>query len=116
MLYTRYNGNRFSNGPTPPPPPYTPPPPGRTRGNGGRNPPGRHTPDSDVPSNSQNENKNGLKAGAIIGIVLGSLFAVGLLLLVLVFCLRRGKKKETSPWLPRGSLPVSNDKGSTSLF
>ncbi|XP_051135321.1 protein STRUBBELIG-RECEPTOR FAMILY 8-like [Andrographis paniculata] len=110
-----YNGNAFSNGPAPPPPPYTPPPPGQSHNNGGRNHPSGRSPGTNVPSNSQNENKNGLSTGAIVGIVLGSLFAVALFLLLLVFCLRRGKKKESAVRLPRMSLPVSNDKATMEM-
>ncbi|KAK6154628.1 hypothetical protein DH2020_008876 [Rehmannia glutinosa] len=64
---------------------------------------------SNVPSDSHDENKNGLTAGAIVGIVLGSVFAV-LLLLALVCCLRRGNKKEIAARPSTGSLPVSSVK------
>ncbi|PIN11219.1 Serine/threonine protein kinase [Handroanthus impetiginosus] len=104
-----YDGNAFSNGPAPPPPPYTAPPPGRSRNNSRRSPQGGHTT-SNVPSNSHNENKNGLTAGPIVGIVLGSLFSVILLVVALVFCLRRGNKKEVAARPSTGSLPVSSDK------
>ncbi|KAL0300853.1 UNVERIFIED_CONTAM: protein STRUBBELIG-RECEPTOR FAMILY 8 [Sesamum radiatum] len=106
-----YDGNAFANGPAPPPPPYTSPPPGRPRNHSRQTPPGGHNPDSNR-SNSQNENKNGLTAGPIVGIVLGSLFAAVLLLLALVFCLRRGNKKEIAARPSTGSLPVSSEKGS----
>ncbi|KAK4485051.1 hypothetical protein RD792_007659 [Penstemon davidsonii] len=103
-----YDGNAFSNGPAPPPPPFTAPPPSRP---GNQAPPSRHTPGSSVTPNSQNGNKkSGLSTGPIIGIVLGSLFAVIFLLLVLVFCLRRGNKKEIVSRPSTGSLPVSSDK------
>ncbi|KAK4386721.1 protein STRUBBELIG-RECEPTOR FAMILY 8 [Sesamum angolense] len=104
-----YDGNAFANGPAPPPPPYTSPPPGRPRNHSRQIPPGGHKPDSNR-SNSQNENKNGLTAGPIVGIVLGSLFAAVLLLLALVFCLRRGNKKEIAARPSTGSLPVSSEK------
>ncbi|KAL2253312.1 UNVERIFIED_CONTAM: Protein STRUBBELIG-RECEPTOR FAMILY 8 [Sesamum indicum] len=104
-----YDGNAFANGPAPPPPPYTSPPPGRSRNHSRQTPPGGHKPDSNR-SNSQNENKNGLTAGPIVGIVLGSLFAAVLLLLALVFCLRRGNKKEVAARPSTGSLPVSSEK------
>ncbi|KAI3466542.1 hypothetical protein Pfo_023205 [Paulownia fortunei] len=105
-----YDGNAFANGPAPPPPPYTSPPPGRSRNNSREAPAHGHTPDSNAPSNSHNENKSGLTAGPIVGIVLGSLFGVTLLLLALVFCLRRGNKKEIAARPSTGSLPVSSDK------
>ncbi|KAL6544716.1 hypothetical protein OROMI_023578 [Orobanche minor] len=104
-----YNGNAFVNGPAPPPPPYTPPPPGRSRNNGRQSPPHGRSPDSNVSNNSHDENKNGLTAGPIAGIVLGSVFGVVLLLLALFFCLRRGNKKEVATRPSTGSVPVSND-------
>lgn len=50
-----------------------------------------------------------------MGIVLGSLFALGLLLLMLLFCLRIGKKKPINGRLSRGNLPVSNDKATMEM-
>lgn len=104
-----YGGNAFTNGPAPPPPPYTSPPPGRSRNNS-RQAPSGHTPESNVPSKPHSESKNGPKAGPIIGIVLGSSFAVILFLLALVFCLRRGNKKEIAARPSTGSLPISGHK------
>ncbi|KAK4491925.1 hypothetical protein RD792_002707 [Penstemon davidsonii] len=99
-----HDGNDFSNGPSPPPPPYTPPPQGRSRS------PSSHTPDSHVPPNSQSGNKkSGLGAGPIAGIVVAFVFAVIFLLLVLIFCLRRGNKKEIAARPSTGSLPASGD-------
>lgn len=105
-----YDGNAFANGPAPPPPPYTSPPPGRSRNNSKQAPPAGHTPASNVPSKSGDESKNGLKAGPIIGIVVGSSFAVLLFLVALVFCLRRGNKKEIAARPSTGSLPISGHK------
>ncbi|KAK6133234.1 hypothetical protein DH2020_032995 [Rehmannia glutinosa] len=108
-LSTLYDGNAFANGPAPPPPPYTAPPPDSSRNNRRHAPPRDRTPGSNVPSDSHDEYKNGLTAGAIVGIVLGSVFAV-LLLLALVCCLRRGNKKEIAARPSTGSLPVSSVK------
>ncbi|KAG8365382.1 hypothetical protein BUALT_Bualt18G0098900 [Buddleja alternifolia] len=106
-----YNGNTFANGPAPPPPPYTSPPPGRPRNRSSPTPPGGHTPGSNVPTNFENgDKKNGLTAGPIVGIVLGSLFAASLLAFALIFCLRRGNKKEVAARPSTGSLPVSSNK------
>ncbi|XP_057795022.1 protein STRUBBELIG-RECEPTOR FAMILY 8 [Salvia miltiorrhiza] len=105
-----YDGNAFTNGPAPPPPPYTSPPPGRSRNNSRQAPPAGRTPESNIPSKSRDESKSGSKAGPIIGIVLGSLFAVVLLLLALVFCLRRGNKKEIAARPTTGNLPISGHK------
>ncbi|KAK6133278.1 hypothetical protein DH2020_032941 [Rehmannia glutinosa] len=108
-LTNLYDGNAFANGPAPPPPPYTAPPPDSSRNNRRHAPPRDRTPGSNVPSDSHDENKNGLTAGAIVGIVLGSVFAV-LLLLALVCCLRRGNKKEIAARPSTGSLPISSVK------
>ncbi|KAL1562502.1 STRUBBELIG-receptor family 8 [Salvia divinorum] len=102
-----YDGNAFSNAPAPPPPPYTSPPPGRSRNNSRQTPPAGHTPQSNT---SHDESKNGSKAVLIVGIVLGPLFAAVLFLLALVFCLRRGNKKETAACPTTGSLPLSGHK------
>ncbi|KZV16139.1 protein STRUBBELIG-receptor FAMILY 8 [Dorcoceras hygrometricum] len=103
-----YDGNAFANGPAPPPPPYTPPPPGRSSNN--RTPQSGHTPESNVSvSNAQNgHKKNALPTGSILGLVIGSLFAMMLLLLALVFCLRKGSKKEITARTSVGSLPGSD--------
>ncbi|XP_051133863.1 protein STRUBBELIG-RECEPTOR FAMILY 8-like isoform X2 [Andrographis paniculata] len=101
-----YEGNSFDNGPAPPPPPYTSPPPSGSHNNTKRAPPSGYSPGSDSPNNA--ENKNGLTTGPIIGIVLGSLFAAAILLLVLVFCLKRGNKKEIAAQASAGSFSISS--------
>nr|GMD83014.1 protein STRUBBELIG-RECEPTOR FAMILY 8 [Ipomoea batatas] len=92
-----YGGNSFSNSPAPPPPPFTPPPPGRSHKRSNHSTPGSNkTPGSDD-NHSDNENgngKSGVKAGAIVGIVLGSSAVVLSAIVVMVYCLRRCKKKE----------------------
>lgn len=108
-----YDGNAFTNGPAPPPPPYTSPPPGSSRNNRNHSPPSGHSHDSDgPPSNQHNGNKkNGLSTGPIVGIVIGSSLAVLFVMLALVFCLRRGNKKEIVARPPSAaSLPVSTHK------
>ncbi|CAI9086835.1 OLC1v1020754C1 [Oldenlandia corymbosa var. corymbosa] len=94
------DGNSFDNGPAPPPPPYTPPPPGRHP-----SPVAPQHP-KNKPSNPDNSGngKKGLKAGAIVGIVLGSVLVAFLVLVALVFCLRKGKKKEIAARPSSGSL------------
>ncbi|XP_052182409.1 protein STRUBBELIG-RECEPTOR FAMILY 8-like [Diospyros lotus] len=114
-----YDGNSFDNGPAPPPPPYTSPPPGRPHNNRSHSPPGGHTqPGSDGQSSNQkdgNEN-NGLTAGPIIGITLGSLLVVLIAILVLVFCLRKRKIKESSASrTSAGTLPITADKVNTEM-
>ncbi|XP_019174164.1 PREDICTED: protein STRUBBELIG-RECEPTOR FAMILY 8 [Ipomoea nil] len=110
-----YSGNSFSNSPAPPPPPFTPPPPGRPHKRTNHSTPGSHkTPGSDD-NHSDHENgngngKNGVKAGAIVGIVLGSSAVVLSAIVVIVYCLRRCKKKEFAARTSTGSLPLSTDK------
>ncbi|KAF7151250.1 hypothetical protein RHSIM_Rhsim02G0105000 [Rhododendron simsii] len=103
-----YSGNSFDNGPAPPPPPHAPPPPGKSQNNGSHSPPGANTPPSTPDDGNQN---NGLTVGPIIGISLGSLGVVLFAMLVFVFCLRKGKKKEpAAAKTSAGSLPVSTEK------
>ncbi|CAI9787862.1 unnamed protein product [Fraxinus pennsylvanica] len=112
-----YDGNAFANGPAPPSPPYTSPPPGSSRNNRNHSPPSGHSSqDSDHPPTEHNGNKkNGLTTGPIIGIVVGSSLAV-LVMLVLVFCLQRGNKKEIVARPSSAiSLPVSTDKANTEM-
>uniref|UniRef100_A0A5B6ZUS8 Protein kinase domain-containing protein n=1 Tax=Davidia involucrata TaxID=16924 RepID=A0A5B6ZUS8_DAVIN len=104
----RYDGNSFDNGPAPPPPPYTSPPPNRSHNNRSHSPPSAHTPSS----NSENGNKKWLTAGPIIGIILGSLLVV--LFALLVFCLRKGKRKESAA-RTSGSIAVITDKVNTEI-
>jgi len=113
-----YSGNSFDNSPAPPPPPYTPPPPGKLRNNGSHSPPvANNTPVSGQSSNPDDGNKkNGLTVGPIIGISLGSSVVVFFAMVVLVFCLRKGKKKEPrAAKASTASLPVSTEKVNTEM-
>ncbi|KAL3521918.1 hypothetical protein ACH5RR_014752 [Cinchona calisaya] len=100
----KYDGNSFDNVPAPPPPPYTPPPPGRPR---------NHPSSAPHDSNSQPSKQNGengvkgLKVGPIVVIVIGSSVVAVLALFALVFCLRKGKRKEITARPSTGSLSVS---------
>ncbi|XP_059624450.1 protein STRUBBELIG-RECEPTOR FAMILY 8 isoform X2 [Cornus florida] len=106
----RYDGNSFDNGPAPPPPPYTSPPSSRSPNNRSHSPPGAHTPNGQS-SNPDDENKkNGLTTGPIIGIILGSSMVVLFALLVLIFCLRRGKRKESTARTSTGNPVVGADQ------
>ncbi|CAL5369083.1 unnamed protein product [Camellia sinensis] len=112
--FSRYDGNSFDNGPAPPSPPYTSPPPGRPHNNRSHSPPGADSPQGSggQSSNPDNGNKKALAAGLIIGIALGSSLVVFFAMLVIVFCLRKGKRKEpTAARTSSGSLLVSTDKG-----
>ncbi|XAR53810.1 Non-specific serine/threonine protein kinase [Bertholletia excelsa] len=100
-----YNGNSFDNGPAPPPPPVTSPPPGRPHKHNHSS--GAHSP----PESPVDENKKGFAAGHIIGITLGSSLVVLFLIIVLVICLRKGKKEEQAAVrTSTGTLPVTTDK------
>ncbi|CAL5421744.1 unnamed protein product [Camellia sinensis] len=113
-----YDGNSFDNGPAPPSPPYTSPPPGRPHNNRNHSPPGADSPQGSggQSSNPDNGNKKALAAGLIIGIALGSSLVVFFAMLVIVFCLRKGKRKEpTAARTSSGSLPVSTDKENLKL-
>ncbi|KAI3800267.1 hypothetical protein L1987_28354 [Smallanthus sonchifolius] len=88
-----YDGNSFDNGPAPPPPPpppYTGPPPGKARSH---SPPTRTHTGPDVPSSNTSNGKK-LSTRAILGISLGSAFLIFVIVLVLLFCLQKGKKTE----------------------
>ncbi|OVA03429.1 Protein kinase domain [Macleaya cordata] len=108
------DGNSFTNGPAPPPPPYTSPPPGRSHNNHNRT--GRDTKQASDGrgSHSSHENNNGLKAGPIVGIVVGSILVVLSAMLALVFCLRRFSRekheKERNAPASLGTLSVGADK------
>ncbi|XP_030971468.1 protein STRUBBELIG-RECEPTOR FAMILY 8 isoform X2 [Quercus lobata] len=97
-----YDGNSFDNGPAPPPPPYTPPPHGKSATN--RTHSGSHAPSAQNSNGGSSNSDKGLSIGAIVGIILGSVF-VALVVLLLVFCIRKNKK-DTGARTPKGSLSV----------
>ncbi|CAL5345636.1 unnamed protein product [Camellia sinensis] len=108
-----YDGNSFDNSPAPLLPPYTSPPPSRPHSNHSHSPPGARASSGSNGqlSNPDDGNKKGLTTGSILGITLGSLFVVLFVMLVLVFCLQKGKRKEPAAVRTfAGSLPVSTDK------
>nr|GLL28749.1 protein STRUBBELIG-RECEPTOR FAMILY 8-like [Ipomoea trifida] len=110
-----YNGNSFANSPAPPSPRFTSPPPSRRSHNRSRSPPELHKEQgSDAqppnPDNSNRNRKKGLSAGAIIGIVLGSLSLVLFAIFGLVFCLRRFKWKAIAARPSAGRLTGNTNK------
>ncbi|GMI93290.1 STRUBBELIG-receptor family 8 [Hibiscus trionum] len=107
-----YDGNSFDNRPAPPPPPFSPPPPGRSRNRHKTGPGTRTSPASDAQTS---ESDNGPSAGQIVGIALGSLFAVSLTLLAVVFCIRKSKRKVSGRRASRGSLSVGSNDGHTEM-
>ncbi|KAG4945945.1 Protein STRUBBELIG-RECEPTOR FAMILY 8 [Glycine soja] len=104
-----YDGNSFENSPAPLPPAFTSPPP-----NG---PHGRHHSGSgshnktQVSDNEKSDGHKGLTVGAVVGIVLGSVLVAAIVLLALVFCIRKQKGKKGarnfSGSLPRGVINVT---------
>ncbi|GLT75192.1 hypothetical protein SLA2020_469340 [Shorea laevis] len=104
-----YDGNSFVNGPAPPLPLYSPPPPpGSTHANHTHSGSSAHkTPTSDDLSSDSHK---GVSARLIVGIILGSLFLVSLVLLALVFCIRKGKRKVTGARASMGSLSVGSNQ------
>lgn len=104
QIQTRYDGNSFDNGPAPPPPAFTSPPPGGSHKRGHHSASGSHN----KTQGSEDENSDGdkgLKAGAVVGIVLGSVLVAAFVLLALVFCIRKLKGKEKGARTSSGRLP-----------
>lgn len=100
-----YDGNSFDNGPSPPPPPASslPPPSGSHKSNH-HSGSGSHTKTQG--SDGQNsDGSKGTSTGAIVGIVLGSALVVSIILVALVFCIRKLKAKEKGARTSSGSLP-----------
>ncbi|XP_076907578.1 protein STRUBBELIG-RECEPTOR FAMILY 8-like [Bidens hawaiensis] len=105
----KYDGNSFDNGPAPPPPPYTAPPPGKAHNNRTRSPPSRTHTGSDAPSSNTSSGKK-LSIGTILGISLGSGFVILFIMLVLLFCLRKGKKTQNTPRTSIVNPPIISEK------
>ncbi|KAK9089740.1 hypothetical protein Scep_028822 [Stephania cephalantha] len=116
-----YDGNSFDNGPAPPPPPYTSPPPKRSRNNHSHQGPHTNsTPVSDSnDSHSNNRSDQGLGAGYLVGIVMGSTLVGLCIMLALVFCLRKFSKdkydKERSPLTSTRNLVVGADRANSEI-
>ncbi|KAI3823853.1 hypothetical protein L1987_05298 [Smallanthus sonchifolius] len=108
-----YDGNSFDNGPAPPPPPYTAPP-GKSHNNRSRSPPSRTHTGSDVPSSDTSSGKK-LSLGAILGISLGSAFVILFIVLVLLFCLIKGKKTGKTIRTPTVNPPIIGEKVNTEM-
>ncbi|KAK4284326.1 hypothetical protein QN277_001177 [Acacia crassicarpa] len=101
------DGNSFDNGPAPPPPPHTAPPPKRSshhRSGSGSNK--AHASESDKEGA---DSHNGLSSGAIIGIILGSIFLAVVVLLALALCIRKRKRKEKGVRTSNGNPPLGTN-------
>ncbi|KAL8197917.1 hypothetical protein R6Q57_030075 [Mikania cordata] len=108
-----YDGNSFDNGPAPPPPPYTTPP-SKAHNNRSRSPPSRTHMGSDVPSSNTGSGKK-LSIGAILGISLGSAFFILFTVLVLLFCLLKGKKTKDTTRTSTAIPPIIGEKVNTEI-
>lgn len=97
-----FDGNSFDNGPAPPPPPFTPPPHHRPHSNHDHSGSGSHTPPASGGQSSDSE--NGLSVGAIVGVVLGCVSVFLFALFVLIFCIRKKKRKIIGARTSLGSL------------
>ncbi|XP_058723746.1 protein STRUBBELIG-RECEPTOR FAMILY 8 [Vicia villosa] len=101
-----YDGNSFDDGPAPPSPESTSPestspPPSEPHKSNHHPRSGSHT----KTQGSNSDDHKGTSVGAIVGIVLGSVLACSILLVALVFCIRKIKGKEKGPRTSNGSLP-----------
>ncbi|KAM1572157.1 hypothetical protein EV2_038148 [Malus domestica] len=107
-----YDGNGFDNGPAPPPPPYIPPPPGRTTKN--RSHSGSGTPPRGSDGQSH-DSKKGLAVGALVGIILGSVFVALIVLLALAFCIRKNKREDRTPRASGGNVSARTNNVNTEM-
>ncbi|CAN6552711.1 unnamed protein product [Malus baccata var. baccata] len=107
-----YDGNGFDNGPAPPPPPYIPPPPGRSTKNRSRSGSGTPPQGSDGQSH---DSKNGLAVGALVGIILGSVFVALIVLLALAFCIRKNKREDRIPRVSGGNVSARTNNVNTEM-
>ncbi|KAE9591481.1 hypothetical protein Lal_00038989 [Lupinus albus] len=99
-----YDGNSFADGPAPPSPPFTSPPPSGSHSNHHRSESGSHDKAWSF-NDEKSDSHKGLATGATVSIVLGSVLVAVLVLLALVFCIRKQKKKENGARTSNGSLP-----------
>ncbi|KAL4192884.1 hypothetical protein AMTRI_Chr06g196520 [Amborella trichopoda] len=110
------SGNSFDTGPAPPPPPYTSPPPNRAHN--GHNTSGTPTtkprPEDQGPGLGAKNKEEKLAAGAIVGMVMGSLLMVVAAIFAIVFCLRKfpRSKKENNGSGSTKSISVVASKAS----
>ncbi|KAI9127598.1 hypothetical protein K1719_000591 [Acacia pycnantha] len=101
------DGNSFDNGPAPPPPPHTAPPPKRSSHH--RSGSGSNKSHASESGNEGADSRNGLSSGAIIGIILGSIFLAVAVLLALALCIRKRKRKEKGVRTSNGNPPLGTN-------
>ncbi|KAJ9566167.1 hypothetical protein OSB04_002133 [Centaurea solstitialis] len=85
------------------------PPPGKSHNNRSRSPPSRTPAGSLEPSLDTSSGKK-LSIGLIIGVSLGSAFVILVIVLMLLFCLRKRKGKQTAARTSIGNVPIGGEK------
>lgn len=85
-----------------------PSPPGRPSSNRNHSGPGTRPLRTDEKSS---ESKKGLTAGALVGIIVGSVFVALILLLAIFFCIRKYKREGSVARPSRGNLSVGTNNG-----
>jgi hypothetical protein len=103
-MQTRYDGNSFNDGPAPPSPESTSSPPSKPHKPNPHSGSGSHTKTQGSDDRNSDGDK-GTSAGAIVGIVLGSVLVFSVILVALVFCIRKLKGKEKGARTSNGSVP-----------
>ncbi|KAL2341324.1 hypothetical protein Fmac_009264 [Flemingia macrophylla] len=106
-----YDGNSFENAPASLPPALTSPPPIGSHHSHHHSGSSSHNK-TQASDNENSDDHKGLAVRAVVGIVLGSVLVAAIVLLALVFCIRKqkGKKKGArnfSGSLPRGVINVT---------
>lgn len=99
-----YDGNSFENAPARHPPAFISPPPSGSHNSHHHSGSGSHNK-TQAFDNENSDGHKGLTAGAVVGIVLGSVLVAAILLLALVYCIRKQKGKEKGARNFSGSLP-----------
>ncbi|KAI4295956.1 hypothetical protein L6164_035949 [Bauhinia variegata] len=102
-----YDGNSFDNGPARAPPPDTPPPPSRPHNRSHHHSKSGSHDKAQGSDSKSSDAKTGLTVWAIIGIILGSLFMAAIILLALVFYVRKQKRKADGARASSTNLPVA---------
>jgi len=104
QIQTRYDGTSIDDGPAPPSTESTSPPPRVSDKSNPHSGSGSHTKKHGSDDKKSDDNK-GTSPGAIVGIVLGSVLVSSVVLVAIVFCIRKLKGKEKGARTSNGSLP-----------
>lgn len=104
QIQTRYDGNSIDDGPAPPSTESTSPPPREPDKSNPHSGSGSH-PKRHGSDDKKSDDHKGTSPGAIVGIVLGSVLVSSVVLVAIVFCIRKLKGKEKGARTSNGSLP-----------